>query len=527
MMRKRNVMAAAVAALMAVVALVGGAGHSIAKEKPAVKHIILFIGDGMQLEHEIATSRYLYGSDYGLAFHRLPYRGHATTWDVSTYDGYANVEGASLYTPSALVPGLGYNPNRGGKRPFPLDRSRIDDGYFLNPRFATDSASAGTALATGHKTVDGNIAWRAGEPDATGRRTDPADGALKTIAERLREEKGFAIGVVSTVPFSHATPAAFVSHNPSRNNYYAIADEIIRTVRPEVVIGGGHRSFSTSYLSEILYNDAKNSALGEYVFVEREAGKDGGASLLIAAETAKSLNKKLFGLFGGSGGNFEPPVPADMPGMPQVNRATVENPLLKDATLAALEVLSSDEDGFFVMIEQGDIDWANHANDYAWMIGTTWDLHEAVKAALQFVERPGDDIDWSNTLLLVTSDHGNSYMRLNNAARLEPGDLPAQVVKPAGYVCPSGSYCGTYLYPDDEVSYGTGSHTNELVTVYAKGNGARHLKEYEGAWYPCTTIIDNTQLFHAMTDAAGMTLVSPLKAILKRPVVCSPSSSGN
>ncbi|HOS02451.1 MAG TPA: hypothetical protein PKZ01_05180, partial [Candidatus Hydrogenedentes bacterium] len=50
----------------------------------SAKHIILVIGDGMQLQHEIATSRYLYGTDNGLSFHKLPYRGYVATWDVTT-----------------------------------------------------------------------------------------------------------------------------------------------------------------------------------------------------------------------------------------------------------------------------------------------------------------------------------------------------------------------------------------------------------------------------------------------------------
>ena len=60
------------------------------------------------------------------------------------------------------------------------------------------------------------------------------------------------------------------------------------------------------------------------------------------------------------------------------------------------------------------IDWANHANDFRRLIGTMWDLDEAVRAAVAFIERPDDDITWANTLLIVTADHGNSddmYMR--------------------------------------------------------------------------------------------------------------------
>jgi len=97
-------------------------------------------------------------------------------------------------------------------------------------------------------------------------------------------------------------------------------------------------------------------------------------------------------------------------------------------------VLSQDPNGFFLMIEQGDIDWANHANDYQRMIGTTWDLHEAVQTAIDYVNRPGDGIKWSNTLLLVTSDHANSYMRLDDNKKLGAGDLPQQ----------DGTGCGSF-----------------------------------------------------------------------------------
>lgn len=471
-----------------------------AKEKNNVKHIILFIGDGMHLQHEIAGSRYLYGADYYMSWHMFEKKYPVATWDVNTYNDYANLYGLMPYDPMNVDPIVGYNANRGGKWPFPLDK-QVDPSYFLHTGFATDSASAATAMATGYKTDDGNIAWLPG---------DPIDGKLQTISEILREKKGFSIGIVSTVPFSHATPAAFVSHNISRNNYYQISDEIARKFKPEVVIGGGHYRWNRRYMSESLYNDLKNGVIADYVFVERTPGVDGSISLSQAAERAISENKKLFGLFGGMGGNFEPPVPSGNPGSPSVQRATIENPLLKDATLAALEVLSQDPDGFFVMIEQGDIDWANHANNYKWMIGTVWDLEEAVKAAISFVNKPNDHIDWSNTLIIVTSDHGNSYMRLTNTPKLEKGDLPTQVGR---------DYAWTY--PDGEVTYSTTNHTNELVMLYVSGNGSKLFNKYEGEWYPCTKIIDNTHIFHVMTEAAGVPSISPLTANVRHPVVCS------
>ncbi|MCX7913535.1 MAG: alkaline phosphatase, partial [Thermodesulfovibrionales bacterium] len=234
-----------VSLLVVLVILVAWSCNSYGKDRSSIKHIILFIGDGMHLEHERATSRYLYGKDFNLIWHNFKYQVPVATWDVTTYNNYANLIGAPPYHPQNIYPSIGYDVTRGGKRPYPLDKN-IDDNYFLLPTtFATDSASAGTAISTGYKMDDGNIAWLP---------SDPPDGKLETIAELLRRYRGFAIGVVSTVPFTHATPASFVSHNVHRNNYFQIADEIIRSIKPEVVIGGGHPTWNNRFMSATLYN---------------------------------------------------------------------------------------------------------------------------------------------------------------------------------------------------------------------------------------------------------------------------------
>jgi alkaline phosphatase len=432
---------------------------------------------------------------------------------VSTYNNYGKLSeyAAKPYDPTAIIPMVGYDVERGGKRPYPWQKFGIEDTYFIpggvKPN-ATDSASAATAWATGYKTDTGNIAWLPGDPEG---------GALETIAELLREKRGFAIGIVTTVPFSDATPAAQVSHNKSRRNYHAIADEILRTARPDVVIGGGHPARNGArHMSMALYDEVKNGRIGTWVFVERKEGVDAGRALKEAAARAAAQKKKLFGLFGGPEGNFEPPVPTDN-GTASVNRSTIENPTLKDATLAALEVLGKNRNGFFLMVEQGDIDWANHANDYKWMIGAMWDLDEAVRAAVDFVNRPGDDITWENTLLIVTSDHVTGNLRLNDGKRPGKGRLPGQ----SPGLCPDKlAWCPGY--PGGEVSFGSTGHSNEPVSLYAMGDGSltKHLRRFEGSWYPCTPLIDNTHLFHAMTSAAGIPRPSPLKAVVTRPAAC-------
>ncbi len=368
---------------------------------------------------------------------------------------------------------------------------------------ATDSASAITAMVTGGKTDAGNIAWQSG---------DPANGAIKTIAETLRDDLGFAIGVASTVPFSHATPAGVVSHNVNRNNYQDIAHEILFDTQPDVVIGGGldglfakavtNAAKADTDLNDNGFNDDYDAFKAgtdgtDYVFVERASGTDGGTALADAASHVDLANgDKLFGLFGTSGGNFEYYDVADTPGTATITRSTTdstpsvdEDPTMAEMTTAALSVLNQDNDGFFVMFEQGDIDWSNHSNDYENMVGGVVDLENAVTATENVVTAGTNGMNWSNTLMMVTSDHSNSYMRLQE--ELGKGNLPVQTV-----------LAGKQTYADGDVTYGTTGHTNELVTLQARGAGAELFKEYAGVLYQGTNIVDNTRIYEVMMSAA-------------------------
>ena len=471
----------------------GCARPTIAAESPLKesRHIILFIADGMQLANEIALSRYLHGEDRALVWHDFEYQCYVATWDIDTYDRYARQGGKPRYSADSFDPIVGYDPSRGGIAPWPVAVAP-EPGYLLNalPTWAggrgsyaipaTDSASAATAIATGRKTDQGNISWASG---------DPPDGRLTTIAE-LMKQGGASIGVVTSVEFSHATPAPFVAHNVNRGNPGQVAHEMITETKPDVVIGAGHPDASSGYISRSDYNALKDSQ--EYVLVEGVKGQDGGVLLMEGAQRAVDEDRKLFGLFGGSNGCFGPPVPHDNPGNPDFD-VNDENPSLADATVAALTVCSSDPDGFFLMIEQGDLDRANHYNDYYWMIGSMWDLEQAVEAAVEFVDRPNDDVDWTNTLLIVTADHATGGLRLSGTKVLGIGDLPEMVGQKYHYRFPSG-----------EVEYLTTVHINEPVTLYGKGAGLELFEQYEGQWYPGTRIIDNTQVFKAMAEFASV-----------------------
>jgi Ca2+-binding RTX toxin-like protein len=211
-----------------------------------------------------------------------------------------------------------------------------------------------------------------------------------------------------------------------------------------------------------------------------------------------------------SDGNFEYFTPAAEPSNPSMTRGNATysvtsngiesddgidpDPTLKETALATLDVLSQDPDGFFVMFEQGFIDWANHDNNFANMIGGVADLDAAVRAAEDLVEREGDGINWSNTLMLVTADHSNSYMR--NQVELGKGELPTQVA--AGDSSPYGS---TWAYPNGEVTYRSDGHTDELVTLQARGAGAELFANHV-AYEGIDNVVDNTSIYQVMMDAA-------------------------
>lgn len=438
----------------------------------APRHVILVIGDGMQMAHEVAASRYLFGEDSALSFHAFPGKAYVTTWDVTGYNQRASAAGAPLYSANSFDPKLGYDPALGGVAPYPQipDSAELRE-YFLRGPYP-DSASTATAISTGKKTDYGNIAWASGDREG---------GQLRLLSEVLRES-GWATGLVTTVPISHATPAGFFAHNVSRSNYLEIGREILLESRPEVVIGGGVGPSRGGFVDSADLDQALLSQ--RWVGVERVPGQDGGAALQEAARRAIREEKGLIGIFGGREGNFESPVPSHTPGAPSLALGSIENPTLSDASLAALEVLSQDPDGFFLLVEQGDIDWANHANDFARMIGCIWDLDQAVRAMQAFIDRPGDALDWNNTMLLVTADHANSYLRFHSPLGI--GALPKQI----------GA-----SYPDGEVSYATTQHTAELVTLRLRGLGAGALLDH-ATDYPGLPIVDNTAIPQLILSAA-------------------------
>jgi alkaline phosphatase len=436
---------------------------------PGAPHVILFIGDGMGYSSELLASRFLYGDDSGLAWRSFPFVAWATTWDVDTYDRHAAASGEGPYDEASLDPSLGYDSSLHGSEPWPLSAAADDLGYLTGA--VTDSAAAATAMATGRKTQAGRIAWSRGVGG------DPGS-SLETLPELMRARLGSEVGVVTTVPFNHATPAAFAAHAPARSSYADIAGQMTGTRAPNILIGGGHPSWNATYYGAGEFAALKSSGLWQVA--ERSSGADGSATLDSASSLG--LDRGLFGLFGGTDGAMEAPVPqyaVDPAGAPAFAR-DAENPSLARIAVAAARRMAASKGGFFLMAEQGDIDWANHANDLTRMLGAMHSLDEAVRAIEAWVDEPGDEIDWGNTLLIVTADHATGLPRFGLPATFGRGERPV-------------------------VSYATTGHGNELVTVAARGDRAEEVfGPFSGAYRPGTRIMDDTDLYRAMRAFAGL-----------------------
>ncbi len=264
---------------------------------------------------------------------------------------------------------------------------------------------------------------------------------LLTIAEEFRARAGAGIGVISTVPFDHATPAAFVSHNTSRSAYYTglkgykglgIADEIILRTKPDVVIAGG---------SPLLDNPGFDTKKGLHLRIPlphapgverirlrraearpgRRPGPRRGRRARPPARAASSSGSSAAraAISRCLGSRIPPAGPSSRRGAKKIRRWP-KRPRPPSPISPAIPT------GFFLVLEQGDIDWANHDNDFRSMIGCVADLDAAVRAALAFVDRPGDGVDWTNTVLLVTADHATGGLFLEPGRALGLGDLPRQ-----------------------------------------------------------------------------------------------------
>ena len=256
----------------------------------------------------------------------------------------------------------------------------------------TDSAAAGTAMATGHKTTNAVIGMDSYK-----------HSKFKTVAE-IAKEKGFRVGIVTSVSLDHATPACFYAHEPSRHNYYNIAKQMVES--DVDYFGGG-------YLLGNLpkYRDGKPDLI--------EMAKRKGWNVVSDRKGVHALLKETSAKPEVSGEEKEeegekdeedlskhlPPkviAYADYDGQAAMHYRIDQKPgevTLAQFTRLGIRLLDNPK-GFFFMIEGGRIDWACHANDAATTIKEVLDLDDAVEEAIEFYKKHPDE-----TLIIVTGDH--------------------------------------------------------------------------------------------------------------------------
>jgi len=279
-------------------------------------------------------------------------------------------------------------------------------------KYITDSGAGGTALSAGIKTYNGAIA------------VDVNKKPVKTILEAA-EEKGFATGLISTSAITHATPASFIAHQPLRSMYEEIAADFLKT-DIDVFIGGGRDHF-------VKRKDSLN-------LVERLI--ENGYRYEEDMSSIKRVKRgKLVALV------------ADI----HLGRVAERGDMLPVATKTAINILSKNDKGFFLMVEGSQIDWGGHANSAIYVAEEMLDFDKAIGKALAFAAKDGE------TLIVVTADHETGGMAITG------GVIDQKVVK---------------------AGFSTKGHTAVMVPVFAYGPGA---EEFIG-------IMENTEIHDKMMN---------------------------
>lgn len=411
------------------------------------KNIILVIFDGMDWQTTWNAAIYKqkkvsYDSGRGTGLHFLDYRapenGKPTndfTWMVTSSYGIEpeNKEGQpklvdpdsqTVKTPDATG---GYDPVLGGAAPWetPAVPEYLIGKFRPRPHVVTDSAPSATAMTNGTKSYNGSI------------NVTPYGQQVETLPHRLQRESGKAIGVVTSVPISHATPAATYAHNVQRDDYQDLSRDLLglpSVSHRDQPLPGVDLLFGAGYGANAATNTAQGNNYvpgnkyltiedrnkidfnfgGKYVVAERTVNRTGIEVLEEGLKYAIEKQARFFGFFGTAKGHlpfrtadgrFDP-----VRGVNETESYTAadlsENPTLAQMTDVALRYLERDPDGFWLMVEPGDVDWANHDNNIDNSIGAVISGDNAVKTITDWITARDA---WDETLLIVTADHGHYF----------------------------------------------------------------------------------------------------------------------
>lgn len=283
----------------------------------------------------------------------------------------------------------------------------------------TDSAASGTAMAAGKKTYNGAIG------------VDTARVSIMNIAELLAE-LGWNTGVVATSSVTHATPASFYAHVEQRGMEEEIATQLLDS-EIDFFAGGGIGFFNRRSDGADLFKTAE------------EKGFIVDTTSLVNPGSLSPNYKYGFLMAGG--------------GMPPVLEG--RDDFLPNATALAIQHLSANDNGFFLMVEGSQIDWAGHANNTEYLVSEMLDFEKSIAVALAFAEKD------SNTLVVVTADHETGGFTLGAKQDEETGYGDYRNIGP---------------------SFATGTHSATLIPVFAFGPGAEAFKG----------MYQNTGIFHKM-----------------------------
>lgn len=320
----------------------------------------------------------------------------------------------------------------------------------------TDSAAAISALLTGAKTNRGVIGL-----DATTVK-GASDGPRLTNIAEMAMAKGRATGVITTSRVTDATPAGTYAHVNDRDDEVLIADQLIAS-GIDVALGGGYRSFINGTSEDPWGKEGRRTDGRDLIAVARSQGYTvvTSASELGAAPVAPGT--RVLGLFDTSTMEYES------------GRDETKQPGLSEMTAKAVDLLATDPDGFFLLVEGGLIDHAASDRDYEDAVGETLAFDDAVKTALDFADAHPD------TLVIVTADHETGGLILQGSGH------------GVGGIFASGSRIDRN---ETGLTFGdSASHTAVDVPIMASGPGADRV---------CHGTIDNTQVFGIMRDAMGL-----------------------
>ena len=410
------------------------------------KNVILMVFDGMDWPTSRAAAIYnsqeIFTEGRGSGLHFLDYRAEQSGFGFMVTTPHDNstkfsVDGQGVIQVCPEVQG-GYCANLAGSTPWSQSGSLsyLLGSYRELKHCYTDSSASATSMISGIKTYNGSV------------NIDPLGKQVRPIAYDF-QDAGYSIGVVTSVPISHATPACTYAHNVNRGDYQDLTRDLLGlksiTHRDEalpgvdVLIGcgwgetykddrteqglnfvPGNRYLTDDSLEKI---DVANG--GRYVVAQRTKGKPGRELLIESSLTAASKGQRLFGFFGTSAAHL-PYRTANGDYVPTLGVATaekydeadlLENPTLADMAEAALNVLSTNEKGFWMMIEAGDVDWANHSNNIDDSIGAVISGDMAFRVITDWVERHSN---WEETAIILTADHGHLLVLKDPTALIAP-----------------------------------------------------------------------------------------------------------